>query len=234
MKTELELALRYEADERRAPRAPSLRVEEVDRLIQLAEDLLVVARSEADGCRSTSHGPTSAPARRRRRALRGARATRVGRELARRARARPRASKGDRLRVEQALTNLVDNALRHGEGEVTLRAEAGTATSRCTCTDEGDGFPAEFMPRAFERFSRADEARAGGGAGLGLAIVEAIARAHGGRPARRTPPAAAPTSGSSCGPTAPPKPLHKARKRLHGRFTGLSVEPVAQCKRNRR
>ncbi len=47
-------------------------------------------------------------------------------------------------------------------------------------SDEGPGFPPDFAPRAFERFSRADEARSGGGAGLGLAIVAAVARAHGG------------------------------------------------------
>ena len=47
-------------------------------------------------------------------------------------------------------------------------------------TDEGPGFPDDFVPRAFERFSRADEARTSGGAGLGLAIVDAVARAHGG------------------------------------------------------
>jgi signal transduction histidine kinase len=45
--------------------------------------------------------------------------------------------------------------------------------------DEG-GFPPEFLPRAFERFSRGDPARGRGGAGLGLAIVRAVARAHGG------------------------------------------------------
>ena len=47
-------------------------------------------------------------------------------------------------------------------------------------SDEGPGFPDDFLPHAFDRFSRADVARAGGGAGLGLAIVDAIARAHGG------------------------------------------------------
>ena len=47
-------------------------------------------------------------------------------------------------------------------------------------TDEGPGFPDDFVPRAFERFSRADEARTSGGAGLGLAIVDAVARAHSG------------------------------------------------------
>jgi signal transduction histidine kinase len=46
--------------------------------------------------------------------------------------------------------------------------------------DEGDGFPADFAPKAFERFSRADESRGSGGAGLGLAIVAAVAEAHGG------------------------------------------------------
>jgi signal transduction histidine kinase len=46
--------------------------------------------------------------------------------------------------------------------------------------DEGSGFAAEFLPRAFQRFSRAEESRSGGGAGLGLAIVHAIAQAHGG------------------------------------------------------
>lgn len=46
--------------------------------------------------------------------------------------------------------------------------------------DEGRGFPVDFLPHAFERFSRADEARTTDGAGLGLAIVDAVARAHGG------------------------------------------------------
>ena len=46
--------------------------------------------------------------------------------------------------------------------------------------DEGAGFPPEFLPRAFERFARADDARGGGSAGLGLAIAREIARSHGG------------------------------------------------------
>jgi signal transduction histidine kinase len=46
--------------------------------------------------------------------------------------------------------------------------------------DRGAGFPADFLPRAFERFSRADDSRRGGGAGLGLSIVAAVAAAHGG------------------------------------------------------
>jgi signal transduction histidine kinase len=63
---------------------------------------------------------------------------------------------------------------------VRLRAAAVDGRVELHVTDEGTGFPASFLPRAFERFSRDDEARGRGGTGLGLAIVEAIAGAHGG------------------------------------------------------
>ena len=84
------------------------------------------------------------------------------------------------MRIRQALGNLVDNALRHGRGTVGVRAEQHDGRIELHVTDEGDGFDPEFLPRAFERLSRDDDARAAGGAGLGLSIVEAIARAHGG------------------------------------------------------
>jgi signal transduction histidine kinase len=87
---------------------------------------------------------------------------------------------GDRLRLEQALGNLVDNALRHGSGTIRLEALERDGSLELRVSDAGQGFPPDFLPHAFERFSRADVARAGGGAGLGLAIVDAIARAHGG------------------------------------------------------
>jgi signal transduction histidine kinase len=55
--------------------------------------------------------------------------------------------------------------------------------------DDGPGFPADYLPSAFERFTRADGARGGGGgAGLGLAIIDAIARAHGGSAGARNRP----------------------------------------------
>src|SRR5207302_1579771 len=83
------------------------------------------------------------------------------------------------LLLEQALGNLVGNGLRHGGGKVRLwaRLVAG-GTVELHVTDRGGGFGEEFLDRAFDRFSRADAGRSGGGAGLGLAIVETIARAH--------------------------------------------------------
>src|SRR5581483_9849459 len=87
---------------------------------------------------------------------------------------------GDRLRLEQALVNLVDNALRYGGASVTLGAAVRNGSAELHVTDDGAGFPPGFLDRAFERFSRGDTARRGGGAGLGLAIVQTIAEAHGG------------------------------------------------------
>ena len=86
----------------------------------------------------------------------------------------------DPLRLRQALGNLVDNALRHGDGEVVLRARRDGEAVELAVADGGGGFADGVAASAFERFTRGDEARSGGGAGLGLAIVRTIAEAHGG------------------------------------------------------
>jgi signal transduction histidine kinase len=78
------------------------------------------------------------------------------------------------------LGNLVDNALRHGGGDVRLTAQATDGSVRIEVADQGPGFPPALADRAFERFTRGDEARTRGGSGLGLAIVRLIAEAHGG------------------------------------------------------
>ena len=91
----------------------------------------------------------------------------------------------DPVRLEQALTNLVENAIQHGGGEITVRASESDGDLQIHVEDRGPGFPPEFLDRAFERFSRADQARGGDGTGSGLAIVEAIARAHGDGPRRQ-------------------------------------------------
>ena len=85
---------------------------------------------------------------------------------------------GDRLRLEQALTNLVENAIEHGGGQITIWVRENDGDLAIHVEDHGPGFAPDFVGRAFERFSRGDPSRGGDGTGLGLAIVEAIARAH--------------------------------------------------------
>jgi signal transduction histidine kinase len=86
--------------------------------------------------------------------------------------------------LEQALVNLLDNAVKYGPRGATVRADALAAGDyiRFTIRDEGPGIPAKDLPRLFERFYRVDRARSRelGGTGLGLAIVRHIALAHGG------------------------------------------------------
>jgi len=86
----------------------------------------------------------------------------------------------DPVRIEQALANLVENALAHGAGAIDLFAVERDHIVELHVTDAGAGFPDGFLERAFDRFSRADEARSRGGSGLGLSIVALIAQAHGG------------------------------------------------------
>lgn len=177
LQTELELALRRPRTPAEMHAALRSAGEDVDRLTRLAEDLLVLASAE--------HGRL--PIRRSSldvEDLLGATAARfagrVGSD-----RITVEASSGmtveaDRLRLEQALANLVDNAVRHGGGTVTLDAAREDGKVVLTVTDRGPGFPPEFLPHAFEPFSQGQESRSAGGAGLGLAIVHAVAEAHGG------------------------------------------------------
>jgi two-component system sensor histidine kinase BaeS len=86
----------------------------------------------------------------------------------------------DPVRLRQAVTNLVANALRHTPpgGRVTLRGAPGSVAVE----DTGEGIPADELPHVFDRFRRVDPSRtrATGGTGLGLAIVRQLAEAHGG------------------------------------------------------
>ena len=89
---------------------------------------------------------------------------------------------GDRDRLSQALTNLLDNALRHtAEGDrVILRAAGAQEVAVLEVEDTGDGVDQQHIPHLFERFYRVDAARdrAHGGSGIGLAIVRSIVEAH--------------------------------------------------------
>lgn len=185
-KTELELALRHASSERELRDAIRSAVEEIDRLIQLAEDLLVIARSEEGRLALKLERLLAAELlarvseRFRTRADQSQRRVVVGSDGS--------LIEGDRLRLQQALTSMVDNALRYGEGEVRLWTRTNGDRVELHVSDRGPGFPPEFIDRAFERFSRVDAARSRGGAGLGLAIMETIARAHGGRAGARNDP----------------------------------------------
>ncbi|MFE6890650.1 ATP-binding protein [Streptomyces sp. NPDC057694] len=80
-------------------------------------------------------------------------------------------------KVDQVLSNLLENAVRHGEGTVTIDIEPAPAGTSVTVSDEGPGIPEESMNRVFTRFWRGSKR---GGTGLGLYIVKGIVEAHGG------------------------------------------------------
>ncbi|WP_150209272.1 sensor histidine kinase [Streptomyces venezuelae] len=158
---------------------------ETDRLQRIAADLLLLARLDG-GADGAAGEPVDL-------------ALLAAEDAARRPVPRPRQVRlrveaeapvpatGRPARLERALANLVDNALRHARTEVVVRAYAaapGTAaaTAVLEVRDDGPGIPAADRDRVFERFVRLDEdrGRTGGGTGLGLPIAREIARAHGG------------------------------------------------------
>lgn len=152
--------------------------EETDRLTQLSEDLLTIAQTERGDLplRIESFPLVEAFVTVERRFAR--RAAEAGRRI--------EVGEGgeleldaDLLRVDQAIGTLVDNALRYGAGTILLSARRAGDVVEIHVTDEGDGFPPDFLTHAFERFSRAPGVREGG-SGLGLAIVATVAEAHGG------------------------------------------------------
>jgi two-component system OmpR family sensor kinase len=179
LRAELEVAQRGGGYSERVGAALASAIEEVDHLSRLAEDMLLIARS-GDRELAVKLEPTDVGLllagiadRYRERAIAEDRALEVAVSPDLWARLDP-------LRIRQAVGNLIDNALRHGKGTVQVAAEAGSERLLISVSDQGPGFPDDFAGRAFERFSRADNARGRGGTGLGLAIVRAIAVAHGG------------------------------------------------------
>jgi signal transduction histidine kinase len=178
LRAELDLALRRPRSAEELELALRSAAEETERLSRLAEDLLFIARADQGRL----------PIRREHIAVGdifetvASRFAARGHELGRPVHAEPTelVVDADAERLDQALSGLVDNALRHGAGDVALAARERNGVVELHVTDEGAGFPPEFRERAFDRFSRADEARSRGGSGLGLSIVAVIAGAHGG------------------------------------------------------
>jgi signal transduction histidine kinase len=177
LRTELELALRQAetADElRQAVRWSSY---EADRLSQLAEDLLLIARADR-GRLPLRREPVDLDVLFASVSSRfDWRAAELGKTVSSMP-ARGLRVDADRMRLEQAVGNLVDNALRHGGEHVTLQAMRVDGRIELHVRDDGRGFPPQFLARAFDRFARADAARGGGGSGLGLSIVRTIAESH--------------------------------------------------------
>lgn len=188
LRAELELAARPGRSRAALEAAVAAAAGDTERLIRLAQDLLLLARA-AEGASFLRPGTVDVPGllADAARAFAGqARARDVTLEV-RPGPALTVTADADRLR--QAVDNLLSNAIRHSPagGTVDLAA-AGTRRHGqdlvvVEVRDRGPGFPPGFLPHALERFSRADtgRSRAQGGTGLGLAIVEFIARAHGGR-----------------------------------------------------
>jgi signal transduction histidine kinase len=158
--------------------------EEASRLTRITDDLLLLAKGDEEklSLRLEDTDVTSLLARSAEHAA--VRATAAG------VTCRVDAAAGltaivDAGRIRQAVDNLVDNALQFAPpgSQVVISAEIAGGSLVIDVRDSGPGFPPEFLPYAFERFRRPDQgrARSAGGAGLGLAIVQAITVAHGGR-----------------------------------------------------
>src|SRR6266508_344509 len=179
LRTELELALWRKRTPEELEQALRSAAEETERLSHLAEDLLVLARSENGVLPVQRQQLEAVELLADVQARYGRRAAMAGRRLEVRSDDRL-VLFVDRLRAEQALGNLVENALRHGRGHITVRAARGDGRVELRVRDQGPGFSPEFVAHAFDPFSRGDPARPGPGAGLGLAIVDVIARSHGG------------------------------------------------------
>jgi signal transduction histidine kinase len=177
LRTEVDLALRGNRDSGELRAALTSAADEIRRVCQLADDILVLAR--ADHGRLPLRLQPLQP-----RVLLEAAAARAraaawsqGRQIVVRDMAPGHWLLADPDRAAQALDNLVANALQYGSGTVTLTAHDDGELLGLHVTDQGSGFGEDTMAHAFQRFTRGKRAR-GPGSGLGLCLVEAIAVAH--------------------------------------------------------
>lgn len=185
LRTELELAARPGRSRDDLADAVALAGEETDRLIRLAEDLLLLAR--ADNAQPFLRSVDVALPTLLKTAARGASTLAADRNVTVVATSPEELTViADPDRLRQAVDNLIDNATRHAAEGSTIEVTTACPNPGIVAirvADRGPGFPSDFLPHAFERFHRAENARTrhGGGTGLGLSIVRAIAEAHGGR-----------------------------------------------------
>lgn len=172
IRTELEVALR---DPGRADWASvaSNAFAENERLEGLVDDLLTLARLDEGHVPAAEDVDLDDVAREEAARLHDPRLT---------VDVRPARARGSREQLARAVRNLLENAGRYAVSRVSIEVSAEDGFAVVAVADDGPGIPAADRERVFERFTRLDagRARSGGGVGLGLALVRAIAEAHGG------------------------------------------------------
>jgi len=191
LRGELELAGRPGRSREELAEAVAHAADEAGRLARITDQLLFLARSDEDRTGPQRERTKVRPLLARSADQAAVRATAAGVSCDVDAPAELTATM-DPDRIREAVDNLVDNALRFAPRGTAIHicARAADRDLVIEVRDSGPGFPPDFLPHAFERFRRPDSgrARSDGGAGLGLAIVSAIAQAHGGRAVARNQP----------------------------------------------
>jgi hypothetical protein len=191
LRGELELAGRPGRSPAELTAAVRTSAEEADRLARITNDLLVLARGDAARLELRPAETDLWDLLGRSAALAGPRLDAAGVTCRLDVPAGVRADV-DPDRVRQAVDNLLANAARFAPAAsvIVVAAREDGPDLRIEVSDDGPGFPDAFLPHAFERFRRPDGGRSrdDGGAGLGLAIVQAICAAHGGRATARNKP----------------------------------------------
>lgn len=172
--TELELALRRPRSNTELTAALRSALDEVERLSRLARAMLAATADQPR--RPDAPQPTVELAPALDTVVTRYRATDTGADVT-----LDRPHEGLRVRtdpddLDRMMTNLLDNATEHGRPPITIRAyPRDAATVTIEVRDHGDGIDPDFLPHAFDRFTRADTSRTTNGSGLGLAIVTTLA-----------------------------------------------------------
>ena len=181
MRAELDVTLAHDRLEAPARTALQLARHDAVRLTRIVDNLLTLARVDEGRLELliTPHDLTDLADR----AARAQRAAATRRRIEIAVVGDEAVADVDADRLEQVLTNLLDNAIRHSPdgGRIRLTIARADADTQLTVIDQGPGIPPDARDHVFERFSRQDPARPPGGAGLGLAICQEIVHAHGGR-----------------------------------------------------
>ncbi|MGI8558981.1 MAG: ATP-binding protein [Solirubrobacteraceae bacterium] len=179
LKMEFDLALRGPRTQETLESTIRSAAEETERLTRLADGLLVIARGEQGELQLAKSRQSSSELLKRVRDRFAKRAHESSQTILVSG-ANDVSFDADGPRIEQALGNLIENALTYSSGDITLWVAGGSGSFELHVSDQGPGFAPGFLPEAFRRFAREDNSRSSNGTGLGLSIVAAIAAAHSG------------------------------------------------------